>query len=240
MAEVFILRIAICDDSTSDLEYIGIAIKNAFKNHNFVCKLKKFTRANDLLNEHHKQPFDAVFLDLDMPEINGMEAAAKINEMNSVTEIIFVTNHDELVYKSFKFRAIGFIRKKFLESEIDEIVSVLIYDINMKQQYIIFHISGSEIRFSSDEIMYMQSDDHYVDIITKNKKESVRESLNDIEKKYMQYGFIRIHSRYLVNYRYIYSIEKNTIVLNDRRQLPLSRSKVNSAKEAFQFFSRRI
>lgn len=234
------LKIAVCDDSINDLKHIGIAVKKAFQANNIMCELNNYTSAKQLLIDNINQPFDAIFLDLDMPEINGMEAAEKINEIGAVTEIIFVTNHDELVYKAFKFRAIGFIRKKFLDKEINEIIKVLIDDINLKQHYLIFFDSGSEKKCCVNDVIYMQSDDHYVDIITNNKKITVRTSLSDIEKKYSQYGFIRIHSRYLVNYRYIFSIEKSTVVLDNNCQLPLSRSKINSTKEAFQFFSRRI
>ncbi|MCD7839673.1 MAG: LytTR family DNA-binding domain-containing protein [Erysipelotrichaceae bacterium] len=234
------MKIAVCDDNINDLKYIGIAVKKAFQANSIMCELNSYTSAKQLLADNANQPFDAIFLDLDMPEINGMEAAERINEIGTVTEIIFVTNHDELVYEAFKFRAIGFIRKKFLDKEINEIIKVLIDDINLKQHYLIFFDSGSEKKCCVNDVIYMQSDDHYVDIITNNKKITVRTSLNDIEKKYSQYGFIRIHSRYLVNYRYIFSIEKNAVILDNNCQLSLSRSKITSTKEAFQFFSRRI
>lgn len=182
--------------------------------------------------------FDAVFLDLDMPEMNGMEAASHLNKLNQSTEIVFVTNHDELVYKAFRFKAIGFIRKKYISEEIDEILDSLIENINAKRQNIVF--SGFEKKYSINEIIYMQSDDHYVDVFTENGKNTIRVKLNDIEKEYSHYGFLRIHSRFLVNYRYIYSIENNVVILSNRSQLPISRNRSKIVKKNFQFFSRRI
>ena len=61
----------------------------------------------------------------------------------------------------------------------------------------------------------MRSDDHYVDVITNDEKYTIRGSLNNIENLYSHFGFIRIHSRYLVNFRYIFSIERSVIVLNN-------------------------
>lgn len=127
-----------------------------------------------------------------------------------------------------------------MDIEIDEIVESLIESINMKHKYVIICDSGIERKYNINDIIYMQSDDHYVDIFSINQKNSVRESLNNIEKMYSHYGFIRIHSRFLVNYRYIYSIERSTVVLNNLQQLPMSRSKVIAVKEAFQLFSRRL
>jgi len=234
------LNIAICDDNETDIKYIRKIIKKEFDAHNINCNLNLYTDAKCLLEMNHSQLFDVIFLDLDMPELNGMEAASQLNKSNSAAEIIFVTNHDELVYKAYKFKALGFIRKKYLETEIGEILETLIESVNARQQYITFSDSGNEFKCLIKNIMYMQSDDHYVDIITAKKKYTLRDSLNNIENLYAHFGFIRVHSRYLVNFRYIYSIEKNTIVLNNKHQLPISRSKTAAVKEAFQFYSRRI
>lgn len=234
------MNIAICDDNPADLEYMTKIIYQAFDHNRIICNMKTYTNAGDLLEANQIQLFDVVFLDLDMPEMSGMEAAAQLNKLHEATEIVFITNHDELVYKAYRFKALGFIRKKFLNIEIDEIVEALIESINAKEKYIIFCGTGYETKYNINDILYMRSDDHYIDIFSVNKKESLRGSLNHIEKNYSQYGFIRIHSRYLVNYRYIYSIEKNTVVLNDLQQLPMSRSRVKAVKEAFQLFSRRI
>ena len=114
----------------------------------------------------------------------------------------------------------------------------LIESINLNCQFIVFSDIGK--KYNVRDIIFMQSDDHYVDIVTDVTKGTVRDSLNSIEKSYSHYGFIRIHSRYLVNYRYIYSIESSTVVLTNKQQLPMSRSKSNSVKEAFLFFSRRL
>ena len=238
-AESF-LNIAICDDNETDIKYIGKIIKKEFAAHNINCELSLHTDAKSLLDVNQSQPFDVIFLDLDMPRLNGMDAASQLNKSNSAAEIIFVTNHDELVYKAYKFKALGFIRKKYLETEIEEILETLIETINSRQQYITFSDSGNEFKCLINDIMYMQSDDHYIDVITPKKKYTLRDSLNNIENLYAHLGFIRVHSRYLVNFRYIYSIEKNTIVLNNKYQLPISRSKIAAVKEAFQFYSRRI
>jgi len=234
------MNIAICDDNYADLEYIAKIVYQSFNKNKISCNIKTYTNAGDLLEAHQNQLFDVIFLDLDMPEISGMEAASRLNKLNESTEIVFITNHDELVYKAYRFKALGFIRKKFLDIEIDEIVESLIESINMKHKYVIICDSGIERKYNINDIIYMQSDDHYVDIFSINQKNSVRESLNNIEKMYSHYGFIRIHSRYLVNYRYIYSIERSTVVLNNLQQLPMSRSKVIAVKEAFQLFSRRL
>lgn len=234
------MKIAICDDNNSDLMYIYKNIENTFINRNVSCDFTLYTDVNKFLNDNFASPFDVVFLDIDMPEMNGLEVATRINKLGINTEIVFVTNHDELVYKAYKFKALGFIRKKYLSVEANEILNSIIESVNSRCKYIIIHDSGIDYKFNINDIIYMQSDDHYVDIFSKDKKNTIRNNLNNIEKQFSQYGFIRIHSRYLVNYRYIFSVEKNAVILIDRQQLPLSRSKSTSVKQSLQFFSRRM
>lgn len=233
------MNIAICDDSQMELAYIAQIVYKSFNKSSIFVDLKTYTDAGSLLGANQMQRFDVIFLDLDMPDMNGMEVASCLNQLNGSTEIIFVTNHDELVYKSYRFKALGFIRKKLIEVEIDEIIETLVESINMRCQYITFQDSGNEMKYYVKDIIFLQSDDHYVDIVSADKKDMVRKSLNHIEKDYGHYGFIRIHSRYLVNYRHIYSIEKNAVVLDNQQRLPMSRSRVLAVKEAFQLFSRR-
>ena len=114
-------KIAICDDDKGELEYVERIIEKSFDRKNVQSAYKAYTSAKTLLEDNQQEPFDLVFLDLDMPGINGMETAENIGMQEGRTEIVFVTNHEELVYKAYRFKAIGFIRKKYLEEEIDEI-----------------------------------------------------------------------------------------------------------------------
>lgn len=92
------MKIAICDDNKSDLIYIENELNNALKKINITAKIDIFINAGLLLNQNYNEPYDAIFLDIDMPEIGGMEIAAQLNDINTLTEIIFVTNHDEALY----------------------------------------------------------------------------------------------------------------------------------------------
>ena len=232
------MRIAICDDSKSELIWVSKEIRNVFERKHIFLEEKQYTSANRMLVENKKQPFDVIFLDLDMKEINGMDVAFEINKLNMATEIVFVTNHDELVYKAYQFKALGFVRKQYLSDEIDEIVDLIIKLINERQRYIVFENRESEKKYRIEEIVYMRSEDHYIDIITLQDKFLIRTSMGNLEKQYSEYGFLRLHSRYIVNFSHIYSIEKNAVVLDDKKQLPLSRNRVKEVKEQFKQYVR--
>lgn len=234
------IRIAVVDDEEKDLLYIDKRIKKQFEIRNLKYNSLLYTSAVQLLNKHAQNPFDIIFLDIDMPQFSGMDVAEKLNATSAKALIVFVTNHDELVYKAFRFKAIGFIRKKYFDDEVGEIIDILMNELHKNNHTLNFTDAHSIKKIDLFEVLYMRSDDHYIEIHFKNKKECVRENLSNVQSQVEHYGFIRIHSRYLVNYRYIYSIERTTVVLSDGTQLPLSRNRITSVKEKFQMFSRSI
>lgn len=235
-----LMNIAVVDDDESELHCIEKAVIHAFQKLNVTCTVQTFQSAKAMLRHQKTQPFDVVFLDIDMPEVNGMDAAKELNQLEHGTEIVFVTNHDELVYKAYRFKAMGFIRKKYMDFEIDEIIEVLMSALNRKKKHLTFQDAGKTICIRLEDIIFIHSDDHYAEVFTTHGKEIIRESLNSIESSYGSFGLIRIHMRYLVNYKYIYSIEKSTVTLQNRKQLPLSRSRSSTVKEQFQMHARRI
>ena len=234
------INIAVVDDDEGELHCIKKAVTHAFQKLNVTCNVQLLQSAKAMLRHQKTQPFDAVFLDIDMPEMNGMDAAEELNQLEHGTEIVFVTNHDELVYKAYRFKAMGFIRKKHMDSEIDEMIEVLMSTLSRKRKHLTFQDARKTICIRLEDIMFMHSDDHYVEVFTIHGKEIIRASLNNIESAYGCFGLIRIHMRYLVNYKYIYSIEKNTVTLQNRKQIPLSRSRSATVKEQFQMHARRI
>ena len=115
------MRIAVCDDNKVTLDFLCEEIGREFSKTKADFSLDVFENGADFLSQHEKTPFDIVFLDIDMPTINGFEIAERINKNNS-SLIVFVTSHDELVYSSFKFQPFRFIRKNHITAELPETV----------------------------------------------------------------------------------------------------------------------
>lgn len=235
------IRIAVVDDQKNDLAYIKKGIEKQLDLRNIKYKLYLYIDASKLLQDNENDPFDVVFLDIDMPQLTGMDAAESINNISPKTIIVFVTNHDELVYKAYRFKAVGFVRKSYFDDEINEILDVVLTEIHKRNHILNISDNRSIIKIDLFNLLYVKSDDHYAEFYSKNSKQCIRQSLNDIEMKIEHFGFIRTHSRYLVNYRHIYSIEKTVVILSDgKTQIPISRNKITDVKEKVQMFSRSI
>ena len=118
------VKFAVCDDEPEVLNHISDKLREYYPEK---CEIKKYGDGESLLADCRKQLFDALFLDIDMPGLDGMELAKRIREHNECIKIIFVTNKDNLVYSSLKYVPFRFIRKTHFEEEFSE-ASVALQD----------------------------------------------------------------------------------------------------------------
>lgn len=234
------IRAAICDDEPTILDYLHEHISEEFKRQGAKIQIDKFTSGKDFLNAHNLEPFDVVFLDIDMPEINGFDVAEKLGG-SEYTLIIFVTTHDELVFSSLKFQPFRFIRKTHIDSEINETIAAVNQKLLKRkaEQRIKFPTKDSAIYVLPSEIEYIEVYGHWLRVYL-NKGEPVEcyGSLSELEKTLSPLGFVRTYKSYLVNLKYIHSIGKTQITLDNGTEIPLSRYKANEVRDKFKDYLR--
>ena len=182
-----------------------------------------------------------VALDIDMPEISGFDIAEQVNNA-SETFIIFVTSHDELVYSSIKFRPFRFIRKAYLDMELSEVMAAVNEEFikrNAERKFV-FQTKSGEVFVDLAQVEYIEIYSHLL-MVHLNDTEILEccGSLSDLEQKLSNNGFIRTHKSFLVNCKYIYSIENRQLLLDDKTAIPVSRYKIESVKEKFRDYLRR-
>jgi DNA-binding LytR/AlgR family response regulator len=233
-------RITICDDCEEDLSYIESHLRNGLSDKNLKAEISAFTDPQKLLSQLCSGTLttDVVLVDIDMPVMNGLEFAEKLNENCPGIEIVFITNHDEFVYTAYRCKAIGFIRKKFIDRELGDEIDVIFHHLTRKNAKIIIDEPGNETAIGIWDLVYAKSDDHYVELHTKDGKSVMRKSINRFETDYAAFGLIRVHIRYIINVRFIQAIEKKFVLLKNNEQIPISREKEKYVKERFQYFSR--
>ena len=234
------MRIAVCDDNKVTLDFLCDEIGREFSKTKADFFLDAFENGVDFLSQHEKAPFDFVFLDIDMPNINGFEIAERINKDNS-SLIVFVTSHDELVYSSFRFQPFRFIRKNHIAAELPETVKALA-ERNIERTA----ARHFEVRTSSGNVFLDLNDVEYIEIYGHWLKITIKDddaiecygSLSDFEKRLAPHNFVRTHKSYLVNCKYIYSIEQRQVVLDDKTAIPLSKYKIESVRSKLRNYLR--
>lgn len=221
------MKIAVVDDEK-------IFIKSFFERlekyiQNGIDELYMFDNSLKFLNSD--TIYDLVFLDIDMPGIEGITVAK--NRINTGEKIVFVSNVESLVFRAYNATsAIGFIRKSHLEDDLRDVFRML-ESLKKDTRYITVKRGANLINISCRDIYYFEKQVNDVIIHTVNGQTIYRQTIKELEKQLSDYGFIKSHEGYLVNIDYIYSIGTSEIILTNKVKIPISRKNVMRVKEAF-------
>lgn len=237
------MKIAICDDDKGFRESTAVSIERMFKERNIECSVHTFESGEKLLAGYKDKRFDAVFLDIEMPVLDGFETARKLIIINPEVNIIFISNKEAMVYSSYEYSPLWFVPKSqmFLLSDAINKIIAKIENRKIEESCISFGVEKNKLAvIDVKNTLYIKSESHYIRIYHENGavSESYRNTLDFMEKKLSDYGFIRCHERCLVNYRKIYTIKAANCILFNGEKIPISRSRMEKTKEYYQSYIR--
>lgn len=232
------IRIAIVDDEPIMVSFIYKKIESIFNNLKIEVEMHNYTNGKSALKDIIAKSFDLVFLDIDMPDISGMDIANRIRLLDCRSEIVFITNKEDLVYDAVKLSPFRFIRKSQFDKEIYEAIDKFIEKINDSKSTYMFNSTEGKITVQLVKIRYIEVSSHKLFINSINRTFTVNGNLKDVEELFYRFGFIKIHQSYLVNYRYINLIKRKEVILDDESALPLSRSNYENVKIEYMKLSR--
>lgn len=225
--ETALIKFAVCDDESDVTDYISDKLREYYPNE---CEIKKYTDGKSLLDDSKRESFDAYFLDIGMPLLDGFEIAKRIRSNNSRVKIIFVTRKEELAYLGYIYEAFRFVRKSRLDQEICETAKSLSKSLSESDEYLSLRNWTGEILINIKIIRYFKADGHSL-ILHALKEERVCVTMQELEERLKNRGFIRIHKSYLVNFRFFYSLESKSIKLSSGEELPISRTRIPEVRK---------
>ena len=232
------LTIAVCDDNPQFAHLLTKKIRELCAYHlpdRIDCHIAPaFGSGEDVLKYLQNHIINVMFLDIDMPYYSGMDIASYISENNLSTILIFVTSHDELVFKTFAYKPFGFLRKTHLTEEIDELIDRLSKELEFRKQELVIAKAGEIVKIPLNEISYIESDGNYLNIRTSEEIIRHRETMTNMENELKGKDFIRCHKGYLVNVNHIEKMKMSELVVkcgNDDAILPVGRSYEKDVKK---------
>ncbi len=218
-----LFNVAICDDELEMLNKVYISVSDEFKHRGINVTCIKTSDPFELIDNLKNTKIDAVFLDIDMPNINGMDIAGIIKKENIDTSIIFVTCHDMLVYDTFQYSPFAFIRKSHFDCEICSVIDRIITHWQMRQSDIVTHKGAEIIRVIINDIIFIESVGNYINIYTTNGCEKYRDTLTNIENQCSGISLIRVHKGFIANINQIERLSGDELVMNNGAHIPIGR-----------------
>ena len=203
-------------------------IKDFCSKLEFLNLVGTYTNAMDALQILEKQDIDLIFLDIHMPNINGLEFA---KTMTNPPMIIFTTAFSEHAIEAYELNAIDYMVKpipfdRFLKS-VNKAQSLYKLQNSIQQaspnEFIMVKVDYATLKVSFKDILYVEGLKDYVKIFFKDKMILTKTTMKNIEEKLPHQHFIRTHKSYIVNLLNIEKIESNHIVYGCGR-LPIGNS----------------
>lgn len=190
----------------------------------------KFSNAL-LVNEFLKEnQVDLLFLDINMPDLNGIELAKLID---NPPKIIFTTAYSQYAIDGYKVNAVDYLLKpieypEFLSAaskavdlvEKDKLVEA---EVEKKDDFLFIKSGNKYIRINFNDIKYIESQKEYISINLVNGdpvKALIR--LKNIEEKLPQKNFMRIHRSFIVNLDHIVTVDRNRVIYSDKEHIVVS------------------
>lgn len=228
------INILLCDDNS---EFLRIFKKRMAEYSEHFIFEDMYSSGKEVLEIKDFGKYDVVFLDISMPDISGIELADIIRKKNNTINIVFITNMEELVFESIKYRPFRFIRKGRLDVELEECLKALIKERELGLKTIEIGNKSNRIIVTVSNIIYVESFHHEITVHCIDGQYKVRDTLHRLENVLNEFSFMRIHKGCIVNPAYTYCIEKGTVILKDyvadKKELKISRNRIAMVKQQF-------
>ena len=195
--------------------------------------IEEFESAEELLKSDLSK-IDIFLMDIMMGEMNGMEAAKKIREMNINSEIIFITGNVEFVIDGYKVNAYRYILKPVEIEELRESIISCFTELGKKKgRFIALSKKGEMEKLKIDDIDYIEVIKRNI-IVHKNGEEVeyTGTSIEKLEEKLEDFKFFRCHKSYLVNLEKVDLIKTGEVVVNGKN-VPVSKYRAKDLKREF-------
>ena len=206
--------ITICDDETFMLDLLEEKVKKMLPS----AVTERFLSGRELLEGSTKA--DILFLDIQMPEINGMETARLFRKQRRDAIIIFVTADPEYVFQAFDVGAFHYLVKPLEDDKFSEVFGNAVQEIESRkrgsrepdEEYIMIQAGGVHTKILLKDIIYAEVFNRKVIIHTVSGDTEYYGKLSDLEKKTGE-DFFRTHRSYLIHFRYVLKYDAMSVVM---------------------------
>ncbi len=195
-------------------------------------EVKPFDKEENFMNALENRIPALVFADIEMPGMDGITLGKEIKKRNLDLCFVLLTAYEEYAIRGYESGAYRYLLKPASKEEIRQIILHVLETKKLQKQ---LFLQNSEVEkvVELQSVRYMKAEDKYIVINTTEGEFLDRFSLQYYEDELHNYGFFRIHRKYLVNMRYHKGFAGDFVVLDNGEKLPISRRKQASYRACF-------
>jgi two-component system, LytTR family, response regulator len=206
------------DDEPMALE----VIKSHAQKVSFMNLKNTFVSAKEALDYLKENPINLVFLDINMPDITGLDFSQLLP---SSTGVIFTTAYSEYAANAFSLNAIDYLVKPFnferFMKACQKAENTLDTD-KLQSPYLFVKDSYDLVRITLSDLRYVQSEGNYLTFFEKDKKTVTRMTMTDALNTLPSEYFFKVHKSYVVNLNHVQKVERHQLQVDEDTYVPIS------------------
>lgn len=230
------MKIAICDDEMPMRAMLRRSLEAYAQQRKIIILCTEFRNGSDLLR--NPDGYDMIFMDYQMPDIDGLETAKALRRQNIDTPIIFLTSYQHIVFDTFAVNAYRFLVKPIDAEKLAEAMDHYLLD-QSNDQYLIIKDGDTNRRLRLEDVIYAEASDKYCYIRTMEEGILYRQTLSELESMLPQDRFFRSHRAYLIGFRHIISHTETEVTFDNQEKALISKTKRTPFRNAFQDYIKR-
>ena len=227
-------RVAICDDEKKFRDQIRVLLqaKEQFS------QIDEYDSGQELMRQIREgKEIDIIFMDVDMPDMQGTDAVSQIKALGVDVAVCFVTSYEQYAYRAFQVDAMDYIVKPVTQEAMDTFLQKafewLEYHKERKRaedHFLTIQINQRTIAIDMEDIVFIEKSGNACVIHTQKEEITCYETLKNLYPKLNQSLFAYIHQGYIVNFMYVKEIRNNTAFMGNGIELPISRKHIGEAR----------
>ncbi len=228
------MKIVICDDNPNIIEEVREMLDEYALIKNLPLDISTFNNGQAVLESDEK--FNIAILDVEMPDMDGIELGEALRKRNKQIVLIYLTAHSQYLDSALNLNAARFFEKPIDKKRFFNGIDNALERIDNSTISFYIHDDKAQVRITAEDIVFVEIEHRKTKIVTDVREYYTTHSLDYFKDRLISSVFAQPHKSYIVNLNRITAYERAEIVLDDKYKIPVSRSRQTSFRTSFVRF----
>lgn len=231
------MSIAVCDDEILECagiaEKVGRVLNELGVSHN----IRQFASGAGLLQAAER--FDIVFLDILMPDLDGMKTAELLREKSSKNILIFLSSSRKYVFDAYEVEAFRYLLKPLDMGKLKRVLTSALQKTEKHSgDFIIVSKERQKIKLLLDDIYYFEIRGRVIEVHCREGSFAYYGKMSVLEESLFQKGFFRCHKSYLLNLKYVEGYNRQEAILDTGEKIGIAKRRYEAFRQEILFYMR--